>query len=813
MNPGHALDTANLLRRIDEIRRDLAASLGSKDVQQRTAELLDEIRDQLLTALESEQRLLSVIEATPIILWAVDLDGIVTLSEGKGLEGLGKAPGEMVGQSVFEICKDDPEAADSIRRGLRGDEFETRSVALGRAWHSRYTPRRDDQGRVIGVLGMSMDVTEQWQTDQELRKSEERHRSFVRNSLEAIWCLEYDPPVPIDGPRERTARSLVDIAVFAECNDACARSFGLARAEELIGKRLSDVAVGRGERYLGLLDEFLRCSLRLTEWESVTTDPDGSERHHLTSLDGVLEDDRLVRIWATERDVTEKRLAEGQLERLSMAIEQAAEVIIITDTDGHITYVNPAWERASGYTREESLGRRPNIVKSELMNESVYDELWKVILSGQTWSGRLVNKRKNGTVYTEDSTITPVRSADGEIVAFVAVNRDITTELELQVQLAQAQRMESIGRLAGGIAHDFNNLLTVILGCSDLISERLSASDPMRRDAEEISSAARLAKALTRQLLAFSRRQILRPKDVDLNAILEDLGSLLERALGEDIHLEMDLEAALGLVHIDPAQIEQVVLNLAVNSRDAMPHGGTLGIETRNAEIDEATSRRAVDVEPGPYVRLVVRDSGCGMDTRTLARAFEPFFTTKEEGKGTGLGLATVHGIVRQSGGHLDVESAPDQGTSITIFLPRSAAGPLREPAAQHVGEIPRGTESILVVEDNDAVRRLTVRALRRLGYRVVEAACGPDALEVLERQDSIDLLLTDVVMPGQSGPQLAAEVEARHPETRILFMSGHADHTLVEQGGQGRLTEFLQKPFLPEALALKVRQLLDDSD
>jgi PAS domain S-box-containing protein len=393
----------------------------------------------------------------------------------------------------------------------------------------------------------------------------------------------------------------------------------------------------------------------------------------------------------------------------------------------------------------------------------------------------------------------------------LSILRDVTEQKKLEEQLRQSQKMEAIGRLASGIAHDFNNLLTVILGFSDLLAQQ---PDLQAHQSEivEIRRAGERAAALTGQLLAFSRKQILSPEVINLNAIVKNMELLLRRVIGEDLELVASFDPDLGCVMADPGQVEQVILNLAVNARDAMPEGGRLTIETRNAELDEAYAREHVSVVPGAYVMLGVSDTGTGMDDYTKARIFEPFFTTKEQGKGTGLGLSTVFGIVKQSGGNIWVYSEPGHGTGFKIYLPRIAEPLTQTRRNAMAGSQPclAGQGVVLLTEDDEAVRMLTQRTLERLGYRVLAANDGLEALELVHRREPIDILLTDTIMPGMSGPELAAEVASLRPEIKILLMSGYSESAMSGRGDFQSGTALLEKPFTMEALGRKLQELLN---
>jgi nitrogen-specific signal transduction histidine kinase len=401
-----------------------------------------------------------------------------------------------------------------------------------------------------------------------------------------------------------------------------------------------------------------------------------------------------------------------------------------------------------------------------------------------------------------------LRSDDGQPRGFIGIVRDIAARKKLEAQLLQAQKMEAIGRLAGGIAHDFNNLLTAILGYTDLISGDPRTPQGLQQDRLAIRRASERATSLTRQLLAFSRRQILQPKTIDLNATINETDKMLRRLIGEDIQLVTILDPDLSKVRADPGQIEQVILNLAVNGRDAMPHGGVLTIETRNVTLDEEDARSWM-IQPGPYVLLSMQDTGTGMDAGTQAHMFEPFFTTKEQGKGTGLGLSTVYGIVKQSGGHIMVRSEQGKGTVFRLYLPSAWQEAERADEAAAAAP-PRPGQTILLVEDEEWVRSMMKRALSASGYSVLQAGDGSEALELADRfAGRIHLLLTDLVMPRMGGVELARTLSGKDPELRILYLSGYSDQALTQDSLEAG-SSFLQKPFTPDALVRAVRTLLE---
>jgi two-component system cell cycle sensor histidine kinase/response regulator CckA len=433
----------------------------------------------------------------------------------------------------------------------------------------------------------------------------------------------------------------------------------------------------------------------------------------------------------------------------------------------------------------------------------------KTILAGNGFRGVILNQRKNGDTFVAEKIITPLRDAEGQITHFVSTDRDITERHKLEAQLQQAQRMDAIGRLAGGVAHDFNNLLMVISSYAELMLDSLGAQHPLRRNVEEIMAASGRAADLTRQLLAFGRQQMQTLQVLDLNSVIQEIGRMLPRLIGEDIQLVVVPGTELGKVKADLVQIEQVLMNLAANARDAMPRGGKLIIETANVHLDEAYLQRHSMVPAGDYVRLAVTDSGVGIAPKHLAHIFEPFYTTKH-GKGTGLGLATVYGVVKQSGGFIWVYSEPGLGTTFKIYLPRvhqKSDKPFSAPPAEAP---PRGCETLLLVEDEAAVGRSEKEFLESSGYTVLDARDGEDALQVARNHSGIiHLMITDVVMPRMGGAQLAEQLSPERPEMRVLFVSGYAENTVLQHGAIDMASQFLQKPFTLKSLARKAREVL----
>jgi two-component system cell cycle sensor histidine kinase/response regulator CckA len=511
-------------------------------------------------------------------------------------------------------------------------------------------------------------------------------------------------------------------------------------------------------------------------------------------------------------DITERKRAEKERLRLATAIEQSAENIIITDVEGTIQYVNPAFERTTGYTREEAIGRNPRFLQGENHDVRFYEEMWEALTSGKVWTGHLVNRKKDGTPYDEEATISPVKDASGKLVNYVAVKRDVTNEILLEKQLRQAQKMEAIGTLAGGVAHDFNNLLQVVLGYSDLLLLEKDPQDPDREGLLAIRQAGRDGAGLVKRLLTFSRKVGVKPRPTDLNQGVRRVREMLYRTIPKMIDIELFLADDLKTINADPGQMDQVLLNLAVNARDAMPEGGRLTIQTENVTLDEEYCSTLLDVQPGGYVLMTVSDIGHGMDKDVVEHIFEPFYTTKETGKGTGLGLATVFGIVKSHEGYINCHSKPGAGTTFKIYLPVMES--VTEPEVTISTETPAlGTETILLVDDDDRVRNLAEKTLTLNGYKVLTAVNGLEALAFYrEKKARISLVILDLIMPKMGGNQCLEELLKIDPGLKILVASGYSVNGPTKDALEAGAVGFLSKPFEVEELLRAVRKALDES-
>ncbi len=511
----------------------------------------------------------------------------------------------------------------------------------------------------------------------------------------------------------------------------------------------------------------------------------------------------------------ERKLRESEL-WLATTLKSIGDGVITTDSRERVTFMNRVAEALTGWKQEDAVGKELTQVLTILQEEtraSAENPVTKALQEGQVVALAMdtVLVSSDGKEIPIADTAAPIVDDKGNLAGAVLVFRDITEHKRVEERLRESHKMEAVGRLAGGVAHEFNNLLMVIRGYSELLLQRSSANDLVHTNAEEIRKAADRAASLTRQLLAFSRKQVLQPKVLDLNAVVTEVEKILRRLIGEDIELVTALEPALGCVKADPGQIEQIILNLAVNARDAMPRGGRLTLETSNVELEEDFARQHSSVASGPHVLLAVSDTGTGMDAETRSHIFEPFFTTKGWDKGTGLGLATIHGIVKQSGGIIWVESAPGRGTTFKICLPRVEVPAAAEGKSTGLTTPPRKSETILVVEDEEGVRQLMREFLAGKGYTILEARDGTEAIQLAQQhRGPIHLLMTDVVMPGMSGGDLAQRLASLRPETKVIYVSGYTDDAIVQHGVREEGTVFLQKPFSLDALARTVREVLD---
>ena len=504
-------------------------------------------------------------------------------------------------------------------------------------------------------------------------------------------------------------------------------------------------------------------------------------------------------------EITTHKRAESEREQLAAAIEQSPDAVLIIDRERVIQYVNPAFERITGYSASEAVGYDSGFLENEEQDPAIYQEIWEHVSVGRSWQGRLLSQRKDGTYYNEEARISPVFGQGGAVGNFVAIKTDITERLRLreerghmEEQMRQAQKMESIGRLAGGVAHDFNNMLSIIAGYAEIAAEDMDEHDPLRKNLEQILDAAMRSRDLTRQLLAFARRQTVRPRLIDLNEVLDKSQKMLGRLIGEDIDLRLMPCQDVWPVKMDPSQIDQIIANLAVNARDAISGVGSVIIETNNITLEQEFCNSHMGLEPGDYALFTFSDTGSGMEREVLDKIFEPFFTSKKAGKGTGLGLSTVYGIVHQSNGLIDVYSEPGQGTTFKIYLPRSGEAPGQESVQEDVADL-AGSETVMVVEDEEQILDLCQQVLKKSGYQVLSASQPSEALVLAEQhQGDIHLLVTDVVMPHMNGKELKERLEQIKPGIKVLYMSGYTANIIAHRGCWPMGWSFCKSPLPP---------------
>lgn len=717
-------------------------------------------------------------------------------------EILGYRRDEMIGRSVelFTHPEERRHIPGNLRRLLEGETLlhevrsirkngDTRYVEL----HERAISLPDGERRIITIAN---DITQRRAAEERLRHNELRYRAMFNTMHSGFSLLEVVPD---------EANQPVDFAVL-EINPALTKIVGKPR-EELLGKRLSEIYPSNKDHWIKRLAQIAQTG------EVATFNQPVEFMDKVASISMYSPQPGQVAVIVA--DITERRRAEEQIRLQSIALESAANGIVIVDLDGTIRWANRAISEMTGYSTSELIGQHTRIFKSGKQSEEFYRTLWNTVKGGRTWRGELVNRRKDGSLSNEEMTITPVRDELGKMLNYVVVKQDISERRSLQQQLLQAQKMEIVGRLAGGVAHDFNNLLQAITGFTHLLLTSLGEDSAERGDALEIEKAARRATDLTRQLLAFSRRQMIRPVPTNLNELIEAFQKMLRRLLGGDIQIELDLAADIEIVNADPGQIEQVLINLAVNARDAMDKGGRLSISTRNIVLMKDDVPFAPEARHGRFVILSVTDTGQGIPPEIKDQIFEPFFTTKGPDRGSGLGLSVVYGIVKQHDGLIHVYSEYGQGTSVIIYLPVADQANETVSGAMEIAattETPRGHgERILLVEDEPGVRDFTLSALRQFGYQPFPADSCASAEEVFANaREPFDLLFTDVVLPDKTGLHLAAALQEKRPGIRLLFSSGYMDEksrwSIIRDKGY----PFLQKPYALSQLLHAIHSALN---
>jgi two-component system cell cycle sensor histidine kinase/response regulator CckA len=759
-----------------------------------------------VTALE--ERFRGLLESAPDAMVLTDRDGRILLVNAQAERLFGYSRIELQGQAVEVLVparfrEVHPDQRSRYRRdpharpmGAGMELFGVRKDGTEFPAEISLCPVETPEG--IIVSSAIRDVSDRKESERKLKELLETARQEAREHYRLLFEKSPHPMWVVD---RETLR-------FLEVNEAAIRDYGYSR-EEFLAMKILDLrppeevpaklqaipGIGPGLEWQGLWRN--RKKDGVLAWVEATT--------HALVFEGRA-------AWLTlSYDATDRLRAEEALraseERYRVLMDRAQDAIHVVDPNGIVLEANQASERLTGRTKAEIVGRSFLQTVAPEEREKVRKRFETSLQRGATQGEATRVIRPDGTTVDIEVSASVIEIAGGPLV--LAILRDVSERNAMAEQLRVAQKMEAVGQLAGGVAHDFNNLLTAILGYSQLLAPELRGNPEHFSAIEEIRKAGERAAGLTRQLLAFSRKQILELRVLDLNEIVHHIQEMLSRLIGEDIQVVMNLDPALSSVRADAGQIEQVIMNLAVNARDAMPRGGQISLETANVELGETYAQTHVPVQPGPYVMLAVSDTGVGMDRETRERIFEPFFTTKEKGHGTGLGLSTVYGIVKQSGGYIWVYSEPGRGTSFKIYLPRVQA-PAEALVVPEPAALPAvGNETILLVEDEESVRALVRRTLEARGYRVLEAADGPQAVE-LALSRPVDLLLTDMVLPGMGGSEIAARIHAIHPRARVLYTSGYTDDVIVRGGLMERGAAFLEKPFTPAVLARKVREVLD---
>ena len=659
------------------------------------------------------------------------------------------------------------------------------------------SPVIEESGNIVAAVAIVVDITDQRKAERAVRITDERFRFVARATTDVIWDWDIGTNALVWNDSVETVFGHKQNEIYPEIEWLHDHIHPEDRERVISGIR-------------GVLDH------GGTAWNDQYRYRRGDGSYVNVMDRGYIARDNsgvALRMIGAMTDITERSRSEAAIRFQAQLLNAVQQAVVATDPVGTVIFWNKFAELLYGWTADEAVGQ----LIQELTPSPFLREHGPAIIergaAGGGWTGEFLVQGKSGKAFPALLTTSPVLDERGTVLGFVTVSIDLTERRNLEEQFRQSQKMDAVGRLAGGIAHDFNNLLTVIRLNTEIIMDGFDPTDPRSEDVKQIRSAAERASALTRQLLAFSRKQILQPRVLDMNSVVGNVEPMLRRLIGEDISISTTAEAR-GYIVADPGQLEQVLMNLVVNARDAMPQGGRITIETRSVELDEHYTSEHAPVVAGRYVMLAVTDNGIGMSRDTREHAFDPFFTTKEAGKGTGLGLATVYGIVKQSGGYVWIYSEPSLGTTLKLYFPEvssSGAFATSEPRAAST-ETKAGHETILLVEDEEAVRSLTSRILKKQGYRVMAAQHGREAMEMAAREEGrIDLVLTDVVMPGMNGRGLVERLTGIRPRIKSLYMSGYTDDDIIRRGFIEPSKSFLQKPFTSEALLQTVRKVLDE--
>lgn len=794
---GDYLVKGNLTRLASAIERELREA----DVRRRSKQALRSLQ-------ESEARFRSLSASSPVGIFQTDAAGQAVYTNERCQGILGLTLEESLGEGWAQAIHPEDRAAlladwaAAIQQGGEfSREFRLTSAAGDLRWaHARAVALRSPDGEITGYGGVLEDVTAQHEEHEALKHSKRDLERMVSNVPGMMFRVLISP----DGAAQYTCVS-----------DACRELFGVLPEQFQSGElTVHDLVHPEDYESFDSASAPMGATPQPWEWRGRCVLPTGE----LKVIQALFRPDREEKgglMWdGLLYEVTLQVEAEREAAQLAHIVNSSGEAIISETLGGVITSWNSAAEKMYGYTAAEMIGQP---IERLMPPDRPYEisNLRERIAHGESIpSYDTVRLTRDGSLLDVSVTLSPIRDSPGHITGIATIEHDIRPRKRLEDQLLQAQKLESVGRLAGGVAHDFNNLLTVILGNAALAQEEGSLPSPLEEYLRNITQAVEKAAALTQQLLAFARRQVIEPRCVNLNDVILSLDKMLRRLITESIELVMLPAEHLNTVKVDPSQFAQILVNLVVNARDAMPQGGKITIETYNTTLDEDYSRHHDGVTPGEYVVFTISDTGGGMDEAIRLHIFEPFFTTKEKGRGTGLGLSTVYGIVKQAGGHIWLYSEVGEGTTFKIYLPRTSAVPETLGEADVDVEPGGGSETILLVEDEPNVRAFALQALQRRGYTVLEAMNGEEALRLVSgREEEIALLITDVVMPRMSGKELADRLQGLHPGLKVLYVSGYTENTIVHHGVLEAGIVFLSKPFTPSMLARRVRELLDDAE
>ncbi len=746
---------------------------------------------------KSESQLRQIIDLVPHFIFVKDETGKFEIVNKATAEVFGTTVEDLTGRRDVEFV-----ATDEEMEHFRSDDLEV--INSGKAKFIPEEPMTDSENNIRylqttkvpfkfsatnkpSLLGVAVDITRRKQVENDLLESEKKLHTLLNATTDIAFLAKSD-------------------GTCLACNNAFVESLGTEK-EKCIGKNIYTFLPGKISKSRKVVLESIIASKKPFQWK------DGhSGKYFHNSVYPILDKmGNVHQVACFAKNITDQRQAEEGQKRLACAIDQTSEVVIITDPEGIIQYVNPAFVELTGYSPEEAVGQNPAILQSGRLDRAFYKRMWTTLLRGEVWSGHMINKKKDGSLFEEEATISPVKDNQGQIINFVAVKRDVSREVSLEKQLRQSMKMEAIGTLAGGIAHDFNNILSAILGYSEIAKSQLPAADPIGKDLDQVIKAGERATELVKQILAFSRQGEEDFKPLKVQLILKEVLKLLRASLPTTIQLKESIVSNSGSILADPTQIHQVLMNLCTNAKHAIGEEiGTLSISLSEIRV---TEEKIIDdcpqIRPGLYLYLEISDTGCGMDELTRLKIFDPFFTTKEKGKGTGLGLAVVHGIIKQHKGEITVTSEPGRGTLFHVYLPVID----EEIPSKHARyeETPRGNkERILLVDDDTAIAEMMRRTLENLGYFVTISTSSTEALNAYQKNPrDFNLVITDMTMPEMTGIDLTRKLLILRPDLPVILCTGFSETINETSAKSFGICEYIRKPVSKLTLAKAIRSAL----